>query len=136
MHPSRNRKRKLQGRAGIVERLRELRTAHRGGEKGTLHLVAPMLFQEGKLRFRLHPFGHDSDAQAKIQNRRSELTAGLSTSAPHWIDGEINLACFNTLVWRFSACIGPSLSMRISAFNGTKVRSTNSSLIQFPLISR
>ena len=62
VYPPRNRKRKPQAGAGLVERLRKLRTRYRQAEKGTLHFVAPMLFQEGELGFRLHTFGDDSDA--------------------------------------------------------------------------
>jgi len=57
-----DRKRKLQGRTGIIERSCKLRTGHRQAEKGTLHFVAPVLFQEGELGFRLNTLGHDTDA--------------------------------------------------------------------------
>ena len=62
VHSPRNRKRKPQAGAGLVERLRKLRTGYRHAQKGTLHFVAPMLFQEGELRLCLNTFGDDSDA--------------------------------------------------------------------------
>ena len=61
MHPPLNWECKSQGGTGIVERLRKLRPGYRQAEKGTLHFVAPMLFQEGELGFSLNTFGHDSE---------------------------------------------------------------------------